>query len=207
MASRVSFERVVDSLSVTLMLNTNCSDTLPEGWTVVLFPPAFATTSSLGPDGTERTPHHPPAGSGLDERMWVGGSFHFAEQHRIKIGDQVECEARITDVKKRTGKDGRTGYYVEQTREIRRVGAAQPAVVESRMHLYRPSLGATPAPAVDPPPRSAVAAAPTVDEADFSYSLLPTQALLLRFSALTFNTHRIHWDEAYCKDVEGREGV
>ncbi|KDE08184.1 hypothetical protein MVLG_01663 [Microbotryum lychnidis-dioicae p1A1 Lamole] len=198
-------------------------DILPPGWTLLFFPPWDSTTSSLAPDGTEKTPHHPPLEGGLDERMWVGGSFAFARGYQtpnsgqgIRIGSEIECKAKVLDVKKKMGKDGRPGYYVQVQREIRERGEGTSseatgtvAVKETRVHIYRPSM-------TDEQRQKVMEAnSPSLlknldarrHEADFVMPFLPTPKMLMRFSALTFNTHRIHWDERYCKEVEGREGL
>ncbi|KAK4048102.1 [NU+] prion formation protein 1 [Microbotryomycetes sp. JL201] len=180
-------------------------DDLPEGWTLAFFPPALAPTSQLNrADATEVTDHHPPSTAGLDERMWVGGQWQFVGE-RLKIGQDVQCEARIIDVKQRTGKDGRLGVYVSQQRDIRPVGASSPSLLETRTHLYRTNLNKTePVSAGDKvAPENAVAA----KRADFEWTFHPTPPHLIRFSALTFNAHRIHWDEAYCRNVERRPGL
>ncbi|SCV69596.1 BQ2448_2616 [Microbotryum intermedium] len=199
-------------------------DILPAGWTLLFFPPWDSTTSSLGLDGTEKTPHHPPLEGGLDERMWVGGSFTFPRNYQtpnsgqgIRIGHGIQCTAKVVDVKKKIGKDGRTGYYVQVEREIREQGTgddgssgtADVAVKETRIHIYRPSM-------TDEQRKKTLEASASQslkklearrNEADFVMEFLPTPNMLMRFSALTFNTHRIHWDERYCKEIEGREGL
>lgn len=127
--------------------------------------------------------------------MWVGGRFDFVAGE-LRIGEAVECSSRLSSVKERVGKDGRAGWYVEQERRITMGG--EEAVVERRTHLYRLPLEATP-----------VLPAKVAGEkrkADFAMPFLPTPEMLMRFSALTFNTHRIHWDERYAIGVEGREG-
>lgn len=155
--------------------------------------------------------------------MWVGGSFAFPRNYQtpnsgqgIRIGQEIECTAKVVDIKKKIGKDGRTGYYVQVQREISERGdgrsapaAAKVAVKETRVHIYRPSM-------TDEQREKVMAANSSQslkkldarrNDADFVMDFLPTPNMLIRFSALTFNTHRIHWDERYCKEIEGREGL
>lgn len=136
--------------------------------------------------------------------MWVGGSFTFAQgAPALRVGEEITVKATVGSVKDRKGKDGRVGWYVEQKREMSPLGSAADiaSVVETRTHLYRPAL-ASPALAKPPTP-----APKQPEEADFSYPFLPTPAHLIRFSALTFNTHRIHWDLDYCLREEHRPGA
>ncbi|KAM0790998.1 hypothetical protein ACM66B_004298 [Microbotryomycetes sp. NB124-2] len=180
-------------------------DDLPEGWTLAFFPPALAPTSQLNKaDATEVTDHHPPASAGLNERMWVGGQWRFPGEP-LKIGQDVQCEARIVDVKKRMGKDGRLGVYVSQQRDIRPVGSSNPSILETRTHLYRANLDQH-APLSRPVPVAETHSRPR-RQADFSWTFQPQAPHLIRFSSLTFNAHRIHWDEAYCRNVENRPGL
>jgi len=190
-------------------LQRPCRDALPPGWTLLFFPATLARTSQLAPsDATEEIPFHPPPSASL-ERMWVGGSFTFPKDAApLQIGQEITSEASVDSVKERVGKDGRTGYYVDARRDIRPLGATKPSVIEMRTHLYRPALSSPPAGAgaAASPTKPRRAAGEDDCRADFAFPFLPTPPHLLRFSALTFNTHRIHWDEAYCRDVEHREG-
>lgn len=184
-------------------------DTLPPGWSLLFLPCSLATTSSLTPgDGTERSPYHSPPGSLLEERMWAGGSFSFPSPTGLKVGEDVECEITTPSVKDRVGKDGRRGWYVEQRRELRSAGEkGKPKVVETRVHLYRPTMeyATASSPAESPSPKSAPK--PAVKKAaDWSYPFHPTDIHLFRFSSITFNSHRIHWDRRYCREVEKRPG-
>ncbi|KAK4055435.1 [NU+] prion formation protein 1 [Microbotryomycetes sp. JL221] len=182
-------------------------DVLPEGWSLAFFPAALAPTSKLNKaDATEVTDHHPPPGTGLVERMWVGGKWEFnMRQDPVKIGQDVQCHAHVTEVKHRTGKDGRVGVYVSQQRDIGPIGNATPSITETRTHLYRSNLERSSASSI---PSTTASPPPTERKAcDFSWTFTPTPPHLIRFSALTFNAHRLHWDDAYCKNVESRPGL
>ena len=111
----------------------------------------------------------------------------------------MESRGVVEDVKERVGQDNRNGVYVTARREVGRLG--QPAcMVERRTHLYRPPLESI------APVGTQSAGKGSRTDADFEIRLATTPAMLFRFSALTFNTHRIHWDLRYCTDVEQREG-
>mgnify|MGYP001567841766 CR=1 FL=1 len=139
--------------------------------------------------------------------MWVSGSFEFGSA-ALRVGDDVVSEGCVESVVEKTGRDGRKGVYVTATRAVGRDGE-EAALVERRTHLYRPPLVRLEAAAKVEPgaiqPKSKEVK-PRRDQADFSSRFSTSPAKLFRFSALTFNTHRIHWDLDYCLDVERREG-
>ena len=131
--------------------------------------------------------------------MWVGGEFEFlSERKRMRVGDAVESVGVVEGVKERVGKDGRAGMYVTTRREVGRAGE-QASVIERRTHLYRAPGGTTRG-------EPATANEGRRGDADFASPFTTTPAMLFRFSALTFNTHRIHWDLNYCLEIEKRPG-
>jgi 3-methylfumaryl-CoA hydratase len=178
-----------------------CRRKLPPGWSLVLFPPTDSTTASLGPDGTERGPIHPPAPL---ERMWVAGSFEFPSGQALSIGEKVTCETVVEGVNEKTGSDGRKGWYVHQRREIKREGEDTKVVVERRTHLYRYPVEEGMEKKVEKKEKKKEEEGPK--HVDFALEFLPTPNTLFRYSALTFNTHRIHWDLSYAVGIEGRPG-
>ncbi len=155
-----------------------------------LAPPA-APQSALGPDG------HPARGGflppvPLPRRMWAGGALEFPDL--LRVGDTVERRSTITDV---TAKEGRTGLlcFVTVAHEIHTPRGL--AVRERQDIVYRGTdapVGGSGSGA--PPP------APSVRE-----SIVPDAVLLFRYSALTFNGHRIHYDRSYCIEEEGYPGL
>lgn len=173
-------------------------DSFPPGWTLSFPLGTMAPTSSLNPvDATEISAHHPPGETGLVERMWAGGEFHFAQGRGLQVGDEVHTEATVEKVKDFTGRDGRQGLFVTQRREMRAADASEPAIVEKRIYLHRPATEAA---------AEQVAKPTEARPSDFSWRFQPTDVHLVRFSLLTFNSHRIHWDVNYCRDVEKRKG-
>ena len=150
--------------------------------------------SEIGPDGhARRGGFLPPVP--LPRRMWAGSQFEFRSP--LRVGDAVERTSTIADV---TQKEGRTGalVFVKVRHEVRTQGAAEPAIVEFHDIVYREAKRPGD---VEPPP----VAAPT--GAAWGRTITPDDVLLFRYSALTFNGHRIHYDRQYVTEVEGYPGL
>lgn len=110
-----------------------------------------------------------------------------------------QLKSSVGDVRERKGKDGRVGWYITTTRSIPSI----PSLEETRVHLYRHASPASPTSSSTPPPTAVPA---TTSDPDFSIPFLPTSEMLFRFSALTLNTHKIHYDHLYVTLVEGKPG-
>jgi len=151
-----------------------------------------APQSILGVDG------HPDKGEflppiALPRRMWAGSRITFFDPP--VVGDAVTRRSTILSVTPKSGKSGELVFVV--VRHETCVGD-RVAVEEEQDLVYReaPRPGA-PAPT----PKPAPAAAP------WSRSISPDPVLLFRYSALTFNGHRIHYDQPYCVNEEGYPGL
>jgi 3-methylfumaryl-CoA hydratase len=157
-----------------------------------------APQSELGPDGhPQRGGFLPPVP--LPRRMWAGGRLTFNQPL------QVEGEAsRRSEVKSVSAKPGATGplVFVTVRHELAQDGAV--CVTEEHDIVYRglPQPGAHGA-AVPPAPKMA----PPDGDAAWSRTITPDPVLLFRYSALTFNGHRIHYDRSYVTEVEGYPGL
>lgn len=149
--------------------------------------------SEIGPDGhARRGDFLPPVA--LPRRMWAGSRFEF--HGPVRVGDAVERTSTIADV---TAKQGRTGrlVFVTVRHELRCNGAADPSIVEHHDIVYRDAKQPGD---VDPPPVPAA-------EGEWRREIVPDDVLLFRYSALTFNGHRIHYDRRYVTQVEGYPGL
>lgn len=141
----------------------------------------------------------------LPRRMWVGSRVrHLAP---VSLDALMERKSTIASV---TAKSGRTGPMVFITVKHEIVVGGSVAVIEEQDIVYR----AAPAPQGNSPGAAAAAAAASV--AATSATARPSAAtrrfvadpvLLFRFSALTFNAHRIHYDRGYAHEVEGYPGL
>jgi 3-methylfumaryl-CoA hydratase len=166
---------------------------LPPLWHWLYFLPLHRA-SDIGPDGhAKRGGFLPPVP--LPRRMWAGSQFEFRAP--VRVGDAVARTSTIADV---TEKEGRTGklVFVKVRHELRCNGAAEPALVEFHDIVYRDEKKAGDP---EPPPAPAATGAPWQRE------WLPDDVLLFRYSALTFNGHRIHYDRRYVTEVEGYPGL
>jgi 3-methylfumaryl-CoA hydratase len=149
--------------------------------------------NAIGPDG------HPPRGGflppvSLPRRMWAGGRLVFHAP--ASLGAPIERRSKILDVTTKTGRSGAM-VFVCVEHEVYCGGAL--SVREEQDIVYRAHetgpAGASPPPAE--PPRAA----------DFERRLVPDPVMLFRYSALTWNGHRIHYDAPYARDVEGYPGL
>ena len=154
-----------------------------------------APASELGPDG------HPARGGflppvPLPRRMWAGGQLEFLDS--LRVGDTVTRSSKIVDVTQKTGSTGVLCFAsVDHTITTPR-GVA---IRERQDIVYRDNPPADAKPAAAPAPKAAP------PKASHSESHLADPVLLFRYSALTFNTHRIHYDADYVRDVEGYRGL
>jgi 3-methylfumaryl-CoA hydratase len=166
---------------------------LPPLWHWLYFLPLHRQ-SEIGPDGhAKRGGFLPPVP--LPRRMWAGSQFEFRAP--VRVGDAVERTSTIADV---TVKEGRTGtlVFVKVRHELRCNGAADPAIVEFHDIVYRDAKRPGD---VEPPPQAAP------DAPAWQRVIVPDDVLLFRYSALTFNGHRIHYDRRYVTEVEGYPGL
>ena len=166
-------------------------DRLPPPWHWLFFLPLHRQ-SELGKDGhPERGGFLPPVP--LPRRMWAGSRMEFREP--LRVGETITRTSRIASLKH---KEGRTGplVFVLVRHEI--ANAAGLAITEEHDIVYR-GLSRPGENAPDPP------AAPV--EAVWEQTICPDDMLLFRYSALTFNGHRIHYDRRYATDVEGYPGL
>jgi 3-methylfumaryl-CoA hydratase len=148
--------------------------------------------AELGPDG------HPARGGflppvPLPRRMWAGGELEILEA--LRVGDEVTRTSRIADVTMKTGSTGvlcfvSVDHTITTPRGI--------AIRERQDIVYRDVSAAPSAPAKPPAP-------PPVAQHRESHVADPV--LLFRYSALTFNGHRIHYDRDYVTKVEGYPGL
>lgn len=160
-----------------------------------------APTSKLGHDG------HPRRDGGqqgfmplvdLPRRMWASSALEF--HARLKAGDAVRRVSRVASVKSKQGGSGRL-VFVDVAHETH--GAAGLAVVETQSIVYREA--AAPGSAAVPP----VTGETRFDPSDWHAhrAITPDETLLFRYSALTFNSHRIHYDLPYATSEEGYRGL
>ncbi len=166
-------------------------DTLPPLWHWALFA-EWAPASELGPDGHPRRGGFLPPLHDLPRRMWAGGRIRFVAP--LHLGEAVSRTSTILSVEEKAGTTGRL-VFVTISHEIS--GQSGLAVHEEQDLVYRGTEGEAVKPG-EPAPPIALAAAREVR---------PDPVLLFRYSALTGNGHRIHYDADYVRSEEGYPGL
>lgn len=166
---------------------------IPPLWHWLYFLP-LARQSDIGPDG------HPSRGGflppiELPRRMFAGSRTQFATP--LRVGDRITRTSKVEDVSEKSGRSGRL-VFVSVRHEIRANGNSEPALTELHDIVYREA----PKPGDPTPPAQAAPAS-----AKWEKKWTPDDVLLFRYSALTFNGHRIHYDRRYVTQVEGYPGL
>ncbi|MFO1080132.1 MAG: MaoC family dehydratase N-terminal domain-containing protein [Reyranellaceae bacterium] len=167
-------------------------DPLPPVWHWLYFL-EVAPLARSGPDGhPERGEFLPPVP--LPRRMWAGSRFRF-EGPPLRLGDTIRRTSTIRSVQP---KSGTTGAMVFVTVEHRIEGPRGLACLEEHDIVYREAAK---------PGETQRQAKPAPTDAAWTKAVTPSPVLLFRFSALTFNSHRIHYDQPYVTGVEGYPGL
>jgi 3-methylfumaryl-CoA hydratase len=193
-ASDIVTAQLVKGLRATLFQEIGepkAGDAAP--WTThwCLAQPVFPM-SQLGPDGHPRRGGFLPPVP-LPRRMWAGGEIEFIEA--LRVGDEAKRTSRISDVTLKSGSTG-TLCFVSVDHQITTPRGI--AIRERQDIVYREATsGPQAAPKASPPPQPA----------KHRESHVSDPVLLFRYSALTFNGHRIHYDRDYVTKVEGYPGL
>ena len=162
-------------------------------WIYLLDRPAQA---DLGPDGHPVRGTIPsPPGPGR-RRMWAGG--------RVRMSGSLTCDgepatkrSRVLSTREKQGRSGRLTFIVVEHQVSQR---GRVVIDEQQDIVYREAVSAG-------GPAPVPTAAPLVPPADGEWAIEVSPALLFRFSALTYNAHRIHYDRDFARDVEGYPGL
>ncbi|MGX9432225.1 MULTISPECIES: FAS1-like dehydratase domain-containing protein [Bradyrhizobium] len=149
--------------------------------------------SQLGPDG------HPTRGGflppvPLPRRMWAGGELEFLDT--LRVGDEPKRVSRISDVSLKSGSTG-TLCFVSVHHEVT---TPRGLAIRERQDIVYREMTSTPA-------ATSAKAPPPPPVAKHHESHMADPVLLFRYSALTFNGHRIHYDRDYVTKVEGYPGL
>jgi 3-methylfumaryl-CoA hydratase len=150
--------------------------------------------SDLGPDGHPRRGGFLPPVA-LPRRMWAGGRLRWRSENPIRVGDRVQRISRIGSIVHKTGRSGDL-LFVLVKHEIHNDRGL--ALTEEHDIVYR--AAARPQDAAPQPVAAGTGAT-------WQRDMQPDDVLLFRYSALTFNGHRIHYDRRYVTEVEGYPGL
>lgn len=185
----------VQKLAVTLDSNLPMpeeGDPVPPGWHHIFFP-RLALTRDLGADGMV-----PEVDGGPDDplplRMFAGSKARYHES--LLVGDKITQERTLTAVSR---KEGRHGKMVFATYGHKIYGSSGLCIEDDWNLVF---LEDDPDGHRPPPP-----AIPAPGEVDWDSEINVSETQLFRFSAVTFNPHRIHYDHAYTTGVEGYPGL
>ena len=166
-------------------------DNLPPLWHWIYFLEA-KPESDLGRDA------HPKKGDflppiQLPRRMWAGGRFTFCND--LVIGEKAK---KITTIRKIVEKEGSAGPLCFITLEHKIYSKDEISIIEEQDLVYLQDQQGS---------KSLPLAQNNLERPDFSQEIHPSEILLFRYSALTFNGHRIHYDLDYARNVEGYDGL
>ena len=166
-------------------------DPLPPPWHWLYFV-SMSPMAETGPDG------HPTRGGflppvPLPRRMWAGSRMEFFRP--LRVGDSIRRVSEITDV---GAKEGRSGPLVFVTVRHEIAGPDGPLLTEEHDIAYRDLAK----PGEKAPPAKAAPRDPA-----WQREIVADPVLLFRYSALTYNSHRIHYDHPYVTAVEGYPGL
>ena len=166
---------------------------LPALWHWLYFLPLHRR-SVLGADGHAKHGGLLPP-SPLPRRMWAGSQVQF--HHPIMIGDELR---RLSTIERIEHKSGHTGelVFVNVRHQFYANGSTTCALTEIQNVVYRRAASSTDT-LSQPRPAPPVCA--------WKRTWTPDEVLLFRYSALTFNNHRIHYDRRYATEVEGYPGL
>ena len=161
-------------------------DPLPPGWHWLYFNP-FVQRRNIGPDGHPKRGGFLPAVT-LPRRMWAGGRLDYHAP--LTIGREAEKVSEIIAVKTKSGRAGQL-VFVTVKHSLSQDGTL--CIEEEQDIVYREaSAPGAPKPTPAPAPNSATR----------SEQVTPDPVLLFRYSALTSNGHRIHYDRTYAREEE-----
>jgi 3-methylfumaryl-CoA hydratase len=173
---------------------------MPQGIHFALCTPE-APSAALGEDGHPARDDSPASilpPFPMPRRMWASSKMQFVSP--IAIGAVIERRSRVASVSEKSGGSGRLAFVdVEHT--TRANGTV--AVIETQTLVYREA--AAPDAPLSPAPPGEGSFDPSAWDAH--RTVTPDARLLFRYSALTFNTHRIHYDAPYAEGVERYRGL
>ncbi|KAI0440581.1 hypothetical protein F4803DRAFT_526926 [Xylaria telfairii] len=177
---------------------------LPPGYHLVYFTPD-GVEQQLGPDGSDVVFNAPKP---FTRRMWAGGRMRWlGEDVALRVGDEAEERTKLVDATpKRSGSGGGEMILVQVEKQF--WGPRGLALVDERSWIFRREATG-PSPEAKKALHDAVIYGPSTMKDEAQKGAYPLRHLrwsptgLFRFSALTFNGHKIHYDPTWCATVEG----
>ena len=192
---------------------------VPPGHHLIYFTPS-SLPESLGVDGTETTFSPDPP---FTRRMWAGGALTWNPDNPLRVGDLATETTKILSAEPKRTKAGEEMIVVGVEKRLE--NARGFALTDQRNWLFRAEISSSPSSTTTATPSSeGMIERPPVESDGGDHAVpydLPTASSpgeklrdfcetpvdLFRFSALTFNAHRIHYDRGWCREVEGHREV
>lgn len=165
---------------------------LPRGWHPIFFS-SDTRQSELKPDGMMSLGIDLPP---IELPNVVMGGRRTRYLADIPIGSVVTRTSEIEPVARKAGRSGALAI-VTVVHRFERADTGDAVLLEEQDYIYRDAATRAPAPADAPP----------LPAADFTGRFEPDETLVFRYSAVTYNTHRIHFDYPYTRDVEGYPAI
>jgi 3-methylfumaryl-CoA hydratase len=192
----IAEEMLTASLAERFHATLSCQGSAPKAGEIVPRLMHFCLCQSAAPMDALGEDGHPSRGGflppvPLPRRMWAGSSMNFHGD--LRVGDLVQRRSHIFDV---AIKEGRTGTLCFVTVDHSFIVGDALRVEDRQTLVYRDLHSAPAAGGADAAPAG-----------DLIEAVMPTPTLLFRYSALTFNGHRIHYDAPYATGVEGYPGL
>jgi 3-methylfumaryl-CoA hydratase len=189
---------VLNRMSLTLDydLRFDTGDIVPKLWHWLFFLPSVKA-SEEGVDGHPKTGEFIPSIEGLDRRMWAGSRFWF--HNELYASKYAQKKSRVVSVTEKEGRSGKLGFVLvnhEVYQDDHHILSEEHDIVYKQAPKSETTVGKV----------NATLSAPT-KTAQWSETIKPNPVLLFKYSALTFNGHRIHYDRDFCKNDFGFPGL
>jgi 3-methylfumaryl-CoA hydratase len=184
------------SLTLNYDLTFDKEDGVPKLWHWLFFLP-YVKASEEGIDGHPKTGGFIPMIEGLDRRMWAGSRFWF--RNELYASKYAHKNSRVVSVTEKEGRSGRLGFVLvrhEYYQDDRHILSEEHDIVYKQTPKSETTVAGI----------NATLSAPT-KTAQWSETIRPSPVLLFKYSALTFNGHRIHYDRDFCKNNFGFPGL
>jgi 3-methylfumaryl-CoA hydratase len=189
---------VLNRMSLTLDydLRFEPGSVVPKLWYWLFFLP-HVKASDTGPDGHPKTGGFIPSLEGLDRRMWAGSRFWFHSD--LIAGQKAEKKSVVKEVTFKEGRSGKLGFVLVE-HQVSQNGKLVLTEEHDIVYKQAPKSNTTIA-SINEGLKS------YENKAQWSDMIRPNPVLLFKYSALTFNGHRIHYDRDFCREEFGFPGL
>ncbi|KAH9208725.1 hypothetical protein DL95DRAFT_395043 [Leptodontidium sp. 2 PMI_412] len=167
---------------------------LPAGYHLAYFTPA-QVEEDLGRDGTDTT-FNPP--SPYTRRMWAGGELEWVKENKLRVGQEVTETTKLISSYSKKSRAGNEMIIVSVEKKFQNERGV--ALLDKRNWVFREEI-------TKPQPPARQPEVVPFPEGKHVRDFCQTDVTLFRFSAMTFNGHKIHYSKEWCREVEGHRGL